>query len=67
MSVFLGMRYGIWGEDMDPAEVADRAIDLVSEGLRKQMIADLPDLIAKRAELTPDAGRARGRGDRAHA
>jgi AcrR family transcriptional regulator len=36
MSVFLGMRYGIWGEDMDPAEVADCAIDLVSEGLRKR-------------------------------
>ena len=36
MSVFLGMRYGIWREDMDPAEVADRAIDLVSEGLRKR-------------------------------
>ena len=34
MSVFLGMRYGIWNEDMDPAEVADHAIDLVSEGLR---------------------------------
>ena len=34
MSVFLGMRYGIWDEDMSPAEVADRAIDLVSEGLR---------------------------------
>ena len=36
MSVFLGMRYGIWGEDMEPAEVADHAIDLVSEGLRKR-------------------------------
>src|ERR1044072_6437206 len=36
MSVFLGMRYGIWQKDMDPAEVADRAIDLVSEGLRKR-------------------------------
>ena len=36
MSVFLGMRYGIWGEDMAPAEVADHAIDLVSEGLRKR-------------------------------
>ena len=36
MSVFLGMRYGIWGEDMEPADVADRAIDLVSEGLRKR-------------------------------
>jgi AcrR family transcriptional regulator len=36
MSVFLGMRYGIWEEDLSPAEVADIAIDLVSEGLRKR-------------------------------
>ena len=36
MSVFLGMRYGIWNDDMAPAEVADRAIDMVSEGLRKR-------------------------------
>jgi AcrR family transcriptional regulator len=36
MSVFLGMRYGIWDEDLSPAEVADVAIDLVSEGLRKR-------------------------------
>ena len=36
MSVFLGMRYGLWRQDMEPAEVADRAIDLVSEGLRKR-------------------------------
>jgi AcrR family transcriptional regulator len=36
MSVFLGMRYGLWRHDMEPAEVADRAIDLVSEGLRKR-------------------------------
>jgi AcrR family transcriptional regulator len=34
MSVFLGMRYGIWKEDMTPEQVADGAIDLVSEGLR---------------------------------
>jgi AcrR family transcriptional regulator len=34
MSVFLGMRYGIWNADMSPIDVADRAIDLVSEGLR---------------------------------
>lgn len=34
MSVFLGMRYGIWGEELSPAEVADTAISLVSEGLR---------------------------------
>ncbi|HYI64591.1 MAG TPA: TetR/AcrR family transcriptional regulator [Allosphingosinicella sp.] len=36
MSVFLGMRYAIWNSDMDPAEVADHAIDLVSEGLRSR-------------------------------
>jgi AcrR family transcriptional regulator len=36
MSVFLGMRYGIWGKDIDPIAVADQAIDLVSEGLRKR-------------------------------
>jgi len=36
MSVFLGMRYGIWDEDLSPAEVAGIAIDLVSEGLRKR-------------------------------
>ena len=36
MSVFLGMRYGIWNEDMTPAEVADGAIDLVSDGLRRR-------------------------------
>ena len=34
MSVFLGMRYGVWNKDMAPAEVADLAIDFVSEGLR---------------------------------
>jgi AcrR family transcriptional regulator len=36
MSVFLGMRYGIWDEDLPPGEVADIAINLVSEGLRKR-------------------------------
>src|SRR3569833_2907705 len=36
MSVFLGMRYGLWQEDLSPAEVADFAIGLVSEGLRKR-------------------------------
>jgi AcrR family transcriptional regulator len=36
MSVFLGMRYGIWDEDLPPAQVADIAINLVSEGLRKR-------------------------------
>ena len=37
MSVFLGMRYGIWNEDMTPEQVADGAIDLVSEGLRRRV------------------------------
>jgi AcrR family transcriptional regulator len=36
MSVFLGMRYGIWEEDLTPEQVAGTAIDLVSEGLRKR-------------------------------
>jgi AcrR family transcriptional regulator len=36
MSVFLGMRYGIWRQDMTPEQVADLAIDFVSEGLRKR-------------------------------
>ncbi|MBX3560369.1 MAG: TetR/AcrR family transcriptional regulator [Sphingomonas sp.] len=36
MSVFLGMRYAIWDKSEDPAEIADRAIDLVAEGLRKR-------------------------------
>ena len=36
MSVFLGMRYGIWNEDMSPEHVADGAIDLVANGLRKR-------------------------------
>ena len=36
MSVFLGMRYGIWNRDLSPGEVADAAITLVSEGLRKR-------------------------------
>jgi AcrR family transcriptional regulator len=36
MSVFLGMRYGLWQEDLSPAEVAEMAIALVSEGLRKR-------------------------------
>ena len=36
MSVFLGMRYGIWKHDRTPEEIADLAIDFVSEGLRKR-------------------------------
>jgi AcrR family transcriptional regulator len=36
MSVFLGMRYGLWKDDLSPRQVATMAIDLVSEGLRKR-------------------------------
>lgn len=36
MSVFLGMRYGLWDQSLSPARVADVAIELVSEGLRKR-------------------------------
>jgi AcrR family transcriptional regulator len=36
MSVFLGMRYGIWNKDLRPARVAEIAIELVSEGLRRR-------------------------------
>jgi hypothetical protein len=36
MSVFLGMRYGLWSDDMAPEEVADLAIDFVSQGLSKR-------------------------------
>lgn len=34
ISVFLGMRYGLWNRDIAPEKVADLALDLVSEGLR---------------------------------
>ncbi len=36
MSVFLGMRYGLWRQDLSPEDVAEAAITLVSEGLRKR-------------------------------
>ncbi|HEY0112183.1 MAG TPA: TetR/AcrR family transcriptional regulator [Allosphingosinicella sp.] len=35
-SVFLGMRYGIWEQDLPPGRVAEIAIELVSEGLRRR-------------------------------
>ena len=34
ISVFLGMRYGLWRRDLEPAQIADLAIDFASEGLR---------------------------------
>jgi len=36
ISVFLGMRYGIWDRSLAPARVAEIAIELASEGLRKR-------------------------------
>jgi AcrR family transcriptional regulator len=36
MSVFLGMRYGLWKEDLSPEEVADGAVAMVSDGLRRR-------------------------------
>jgi AcrR family transcriptional regulator len=36
MSVFLGMRYGLWNRDLSPEQVADMAIDFVADGLRKR-------------------------------
>src|SRR4051812_47854898 len=36
MSVFLGMRYGIWDRSLAPDRVADVAADLISEGLRRR-------------------------------
>lgn len=36
MSVFLGMRYAIWDQSLKPARIADIAIRLVSEGLRRR-------------------------------
>jgi len=36
ISVFLGMRYGIWDQSLPPARVAEIAIELASEGLRKR-------------------------------
>lgn len=36
MSVFLGMRYGIWRHDLSPEEVADRTIEFVAEGIARR-------------------------------
>jgi AcrR family transcriptional regulator len=36
MSVFLGMRYGIWQQDLSPEEVADQTIAFVSNGLARR-------------------------------
>lgn len=34
MSVFLGMRFGVWERDLSPEAVADQAIDFITNGLR---------------------------------
>ena len=33
MNVFLGLRYGVWGEDRSTDEVADTIADLLARGL----------------------------------
>ena len=65
MSVFLGMRYGIWNEDMTPGRGRRPRHRPGLRGPAQAMIADLPDLIAKRADADAGQGRARGGGDRA--
>ncbi len=35
MNVFLGLRYGVWGEERDAGEVADIAGDLLTNGLKR--------------------------------
>lgn len=36
MSVFLGMRYGVWEQDLSPDEVADETIRFVADGLARR-------------------------------
>lgn len=36
MNVFLGLRYGVWGDGEDMAQVVERANRLVADGLRKR-------------------------------
>lgn len=34
MNVFLGLRYGVWSEDENPAQIADTVAELLAVGLR---------------------------------
>jgi AcrR family transcriptional regulator len=34
MNVFLGMRFGVWGQDVDPAEVARVCGEMIAHGMR---------------------------------
>jgi len=36
MNVFLGLRYGVWGDDVDPAEVARICGDLIAHGMARR-------------------------------
>ena len=36
MNVFLGLRYGVWAEDVSPQVVADTVADFLANGLRPQ-------------------------------
>ncbi|HEV7234077.1 MAG TPA: TetR/AcrR family transcriptional regulator [Sphingorhabdus sp.] len=35
MNVFLGLRYGVWTQDRDPAEIADIVADMLTNGLKR--------------------------------
>lgn len=40
MNVFLGLRYGVWNEGEDMAQIAQRASGLVADGLRRRDTAE---------------------------
>ena len=35
MNVFLGLRYGVWGEERGVAEIADTVADMLRDGLKR--------------------------------
>jgi len=36
MNVFLGLRYGVWAEDQQPAEIADIVADMLEHGIARR-------------------------------
>jgi hypothetical protein len=36
MNVFLGLRYGVWSEDVAPEEVADTIADMLTNGIGRR-------------------------------
>jgi AcrR family transcriptional regulator len=43
MNVFLGLRYGVWGDDQSPQDVARIAADMLTNGLKPQSPITQPD------------------------